>query len=445
MEIQMPHIIPFIGTMKAAVNYNPQSTSGATLRANNSNSDFALFELTESPLSSNIDVRFNGWDRTTSPTQGGVGIHHPMGDFKKVSTHSMVPSSVVSNKFWRIYWIETANGHSVTEGGSSGSPLFTNNKRIIGQLYGGFIPGNPNCSDPENDESDYGKFSVSWNGTSPQRRLKDWLDPNNSNVQFIDGVDINELVDIVAQENLVCFNSGTVFTVQNASPPYSWTTSSNLTITSPTNGSSVTVKAINTNTRAPGFVQVTYSGGTETINVWVGKPKISPLLTPDISLPEKFVFFDLVNSSYPVELQEISNAVYQKTGGNGNLHVFNMYSGMGSGPVHSVWHINVTVQVTNSCGTTPLQFVITPPPPHLDSVVPIPNASDEQFSLDFSNLPPDVYYIIIYDQYSNIHYSGESTNAEKTIETLNIPDGLYIIQMYDTQGNMSTKNLMINH
>src|SRR5690554_1489366 len=185
MEIQMPHIIPFIGTMKAAVNYNPQSTSGATLRANNSNSDFALFELTESPLSSNIDVRFNGWDRTTSPTQGGVGIHHPMGDFKKVSTHSMVPSSVVSNKFWRIYWIETANGHSVTEGGSSGSPLFTNKKRIIGQLYGGFIPGNPNCSDPENDESDYGKFSVSWNGTSPQRRLKDWLDPNNSNVQFI--------------------------------------------------------------------------------------------------------------------------------------------------------------------------------------------------------------------------------------------------------------------
>lgn len=192
-------------------------------------------------------------------------------------------------------------------------------------------------------------------------------------------------------------------------------------------------------------MQVTHSGGTETINIWVGKPKVSPLLTPDISVPEKLVFFDLVNGSYPVESQEISNAVYQKTGGNGNLHVFSMYSGMGSGPVHSAWHINVTVQVTNSCGTTPLQFVITPPPPLLDSVVPIPNASDEQFSLDFSNLPPDVYYIIIYNQYSNIHYNGESTNAEKNIETLNIPDGLYIIQMYDFQGNMSTKNLMINH
>ncbi|MCZ4318303.1 trypsin-like serine protease [Aequorivita viscosa] len=426
-------------------NYTPQSTSGATLRANNSNSDFALFELTESPLSSNIDVKFNGWDRTTIPTQGGVGIHHPRGDFKKIATHNMVPipgQIFNSNSHWRVSWIATQNGHSITEPTSSGSPLFTNNKRIIGQLHG----GDPylNCDDPANDPGEYGKFSVSWNGNSPQRRLKDWLDPTNSDSQFIDGMDIDDLVDIVAQENLVCFNSGTVFTVQNASSPYSWTTSSNLTITSPTNGSSVTVKAINSTTRAPGYVQVIHSGGTETINVWVGKPKVSALLTPDISLPEKLVYFDMVNSSYPVEAQEISNAVYQKTGGNGYLDVFNMYSGLGHGPVHTTWHVNVTVQVTNSCGTSSLQFVITPPPP-LNSVVPIPNASDEQFSLDFSNLPPDVYYIIIYDQYSNIHYSGESINAEKNIETLNIPDGLYIIQMYDSQGNMSTKNLMINH
>lgn len=152
----------------------------------------------------------------------------------------------------------------------------------------------------------------------------------------------------------------------------------------------------------------------------------------------------IYNNNFPEE-QEIANVIYQKTGGNGNLHVFNIFRGMGSGPVHTTWYIDVSVQIINSCGTTSKQFTITPPPPPLESVVPIPNASDEQFSLDFSNLVADTYHIVIYDQYSNIHYTGESSNAEKTIETLNIPRGLYIIQIYDSQGNLSIKNLMVNH
>jgi len=249
-------------------NYQPSSTSGATLRANNSYTDFALFELTESPLSNNIDVYFNGWERTIAPGQSGVGIHHPRGDFKKIATHNIspIPGQVYgSNTHWRINWIQTQNGYSVTEGGSSGSPLFSNNKRIIGQLHGG---STINCDDPANDSGEYGRFHVSWDSNSPQRRLKDWLAPNNLNPQFIDGL---EVIEIISQEDLVCANNGTVFTIQNAAPPYVWTSSSNITINPPTNGSSVTVQANNSNTRAPGFVQVTHSTGTEIINVWVGK------------------------------------------------------------------------------------------------------------------------------------------------------------------------------
>ncbi|WP_310994327.1 trypsin-like serine peptidase [Aequorivita marina] len=423
-------------------NYIPSSTSGATLKSNNSYSDFALFELTESPLNSNIDVYYNGWDRTSTPGQGGVGIHHPSGDFKKIATHNMIPIAgqvYNSNSHWRINWVQTQSGYSVTEGGSSGSPLFTNSKRLIGQLHGG---SNNDCSNPANDPGEYGKFSVSWDASSPQRRLKDWLDPNNLNPQFIDGLDV---IEITAQQNLVCANNGTVFTIQNASPPYSWTSSSNIIINSPTNGSSVTVQANNVNTRAPGFVQVTHGTGSETINVWVGKPKFSVLLTPDISLPEKFVYVDLINNNYSPNNQEIATANWQKTGGNGNLHAFSMFDGMGFGPTHTTWNVDVSVGLTNICGTTTTQFVITPPAPPLESVVPIPNATDEQFSLDFSTLPIDTYYIVVYDHYSNIHYSGESSNTEKTIETLNIPEGLYIVQIHDSQGNMSTKNLMVDH
>tara|TARA_B110000093_G_scaffold64370_1_gene69942 strand:+ start:1 stop:1215 length:1215 start_codon:yes stop_codon:yes gene_type:complete len=73
----------------------------------------------------------------------------------------------------------------VTEGGSSGSPLFDQNHRIIGQLYGGYAA----CSGSVNNgQADwYGRFGVSWDGNSPQTRLKDWLDPQNSSPLSLDG------------------------------------------------------------------------------------------------------------------------------------------------------------------------------------------------------------------------------------------------------------------
>lgn len=146
------------------------STTGATLRASRADTDFALFELTESPVEAGFNVYFNGWSRTTNPGQGGVGIHHPSGDIKKIATHNMVlvNGQVWGSDHWRVNWIATANGHSVTEGGSSGSPLFRNNGQIIGQLHGG---SSINCTDP----AEYGKFHLSWNGSSNIRRLRDWL------------------------------------------------------------------------------------------------------------------------------------------------------------------------------------------------------------------------------------------------------------------------------
>ncbi|VAX42280.1 Lysyl endopeptidase [hydrothermal vent metagenome] len=57
-----------------------------------------------------------------------------------------------------------------TEPGSSGSPLFNQDHRVIGQLHGGYAA----CG---NDDADwYGKFSVSWTGSSSSNRLVDHLD-----------------------------------------------------------------------------------------------------------------------------------------------------------------------------------------------------------------------------------------------------------------------------
>jgi len=174
-----------------------ETTAGATLVANSdppggdaTASDFALFELTEDP-SDSYDVYAAGFDASGAPGETGVGIHHPGLDAKKIATHSIIPDIVVNDNYWRIYWDETDNGHSVTEGGSSGSGLFNEEGRLIGQLFGGFLGGQPNCNDPFDDEGDYGRISVSWDGiagtTQPERRLRDWLDPNDSGNLVVDG------------------------------------------------------------------------------------------------------------------------------------------------------------------------------------------------------------------------------------------------------------------
>ena len=155
-------------------------TSGATILANNSNSDFALLQLTEDPKFTIIPY-YLGWDRSGSSGTGGVGIHHPSGDVKMISTYAMSPTS--NDAFWEVNWSSTMNGHGTTEGGSSGSPLINNSHRIIGQLQG----GKSSCSNLTAPDY-YGKFSVSWTGDGTNTgSLHNWLDPYNIGMTTADG------------------------------------------------------------------------------------------------------------------------------------------------------------------------------------------------------------------------------------------------------------------
>ncbi len=162
-----------------------QSMVGATLRASYSNSDFFLIELNQTvPVSYN--AYFNGWNKTGTNPPSSVGIHHPAGDAKKFSldtnpttTTNYSSSSTNSNgTHFRVVW-----NNGVTEGGSSGSPLFDNNGFIIGQLHG----GGSSCSAPSSADW-YGRVSVSWNGGgTSDSRLSSWLDPTNSGVTTLAG------------------------------------------------------------------------------------------------------------------------------------------------------------------------------------------------------------------------------------------------------------------
>ena len=150
-------------------------------------SDFTLIEL-NSAIPTTYNAFYAGWDRGNL-SSSGVGIHHPDGSAKKISTYTSNLSSTTYNggafnAHWNVYWTATINGHGITEGGSSGSPLFNQNKRIVGQLSG----GTTFCSTPNTPDL-YGKFSTNWtnNGTSAQSQLEPWLDPNGINLSYLEG------------------------------------------------------------------------------------------------------------------------------------------------------------------------------------------------------------------------------------------------------------------
>ena len=145
--------------------------NGATFRSASPNSDMTLLELNRQ-LPQNQEITYNGWDRRTTNYTGGLfGIHHPNGSVKKISFMTNTIYSGWNGTFPDSYY---RMGHisGTLEGGSSGSPLFNSDRRIIGQLIG----GSGSCP-VSTRTSLYGRFDLSWfgNGTN-NTRLSNWLD-----------------------------------------------------------------------------------------------------------------------------------------------------------------------------------------------------------------------------------------------------------------------------
>jgi lysyl endopeptidase len=173
---------PICGSIESSVDIQSNFTmSGAEYRASNGKSDFALVELYNS-IPSSWDVAFAGWDNSDASPQYQVGIHHPNGDIMKIcrDDDAAVKENANGTDVWLIKGVSAGNGNGweigTTESGSSGSPLFNEEGRIIGQLYAGqsFCNGIEN----NNDYDIYGRLGISWNeGNTPETRLSDWLDP----------------------------------------------------------------------------------------------------------------------------------------------------------------------------------------------------------------------------------------------------------------------------
>jgi len=168
--------------------------SGAIFRAAYAETDFCLIELDDA-VDSAVEPYFAGWDRRGIPASMAVGIHHPGVSEKRISievdpttaTDYYQNNSIAQGTHVRVGdW-----DFGTTEGGSSGSPLFDQSGRIIAQLSGGEAA----CG---NDEPDwYGRLSQSWEGGgTAESRLRDWLDPLDSQVDILEGINAGVFVRV---------------------------------------------------------------------------------------------------------------------------------------------------------------------------------------------------------------------------------------------------------
>lgn len=182
--------------------------SGAT-GSPNARSDWTLVEFNSIPPTA-FDVYWAGWDRTNtnhacSNADECASIHHPDGDEKRITfiETNMSTGNIGSGVgvHWFVQWDQNPDvarlpnlpqpppaslPPSVTEPGSSGSPLYNADQRLVGVLSG----GDSFCgAGPDQLDDLYGKLFHAWDGesTSPTQ-VGDWLAPGNpSPPNFIDG------------------------------------------------------------------------------------------------------------------------------------------------------------------------------------------------------------------------------------------------------------------
>ena len=139
-----------------------QVPGGAALLYANEPSDVLLLRLNNAPPGGAV---YAGWDATTLANGTALtAVHHPAGDVKKVSLGTMggfgsYPG--LSGSFIIAQWNSIATG--VTEGGSSGSGLFTLSAQSDYRLRGGLLGGPSSCTaSPDSLYDNYSRLDLAY-------------------------------------------------------------------------------------------------------------------------------------------------------------------------------------------------------------------------------------------------------------------------------------------
>ncbi len=162
--------------------------SGATLVARHQASDFLLL-LLDDDVDPAHDLYFAGWSADPAVPSSAFAIHHPRGHVKSISTTSgpltatgIFSSDPEGREFLRTPFWDSGS----MDRGSSGSPLFGPDRRVVGVHTG----GDARCGNKESSWS--GRVASAWLGRAvPDGRLIDWLDEVGTGETGIDGMPWN--------------------------------------------------------------------------------------------------------------------------------------------------------------------------------------------------------------------------------------------------------------
>jgi hypothetical protein len=178
------------------------SAQGMRLIAANGNSDFGLLEVVER-IPPAYNVYLNGFDASDDNSfLEPFSLSHPSGDVRKAAYFGgmAVPEGYFNPG--DTHWLIAEWDEGVTEGGSSGSPIFDTLGHIRGQLHGGYAA----CSYLYVDY--YGRLSKSWDfGTGNTNQLATHLDPQRTGTRVVDGGSLSAIQAAYAAKPL---NKGTI-------------------------------------------------------------------------------------------------------------------------------------------------------------------------------------------------------------------------------------------
>jgi hypothetical protein len=437
-----------------------RTTTGATVVANNSSTDFALFRLTQNPRNaSGVIPYYLGWDRSGSAGTSGVGIHHPMGDVKKISAANQIQNqssqvtltdgtSFSANTHWKATFY---NGS--IERGSSGSPLINNNHRLIGQLH---AANTAICN--ANYFGYYGKFSVSWTGygaTDNRRKLQPWLDPAGTNPTTLNG----KTPFSISGPSIVCSGSSSTFTVNNAPASYTWNKSSNLTLVS-TSGNTATFSK-NGSSNGNGWVSIVVNN-VEAIreNVYVGTPVVTSITGPTNTPNGQYANYhaNVATGTIPTNYQWILNP-------QGNNNLYGASSVSLDIAFYTAGNYQLVCRAYNSCGWGEYKTINLNVYSSSSYSIAYPNPVSDILTVSFN---PELVAqakaslqssggmqtakrtfllnIKLYNDSGVLQHQATSTGENVTLDVSRLKNGFYILHVHDGIADKpEVHKIIVNH
>lgn len=447
------------------VNTNGVIYNGSTLRARNAASDFCLVELNTTPPA-NSGLHYAGWTRSATPAQNATAIHHPRGDLMKISQANN-PVSIDSyggstNQHWRADWSPQNNGNGqivtpITEPGSSGSPLFDQNHRIIGQLHGG-----PSACGASQLWDFYGRFDLSWTGGGTNAsRLSNWLDPDNTGTMTTNTSNTSNLIaravlEISGPSNFCTSESYSVNDLPPGATVTNWSASPSGYVNISSSGNTATVTKV-----ADGLVTLTATINTAcgtqpvTREITVGNPpypygELIPIGETNAVSGTYYSYY--IPDDYPGAISYTWDII---GGGNTPPDVYYhsptsvdiMFSAEGD--------YSLQVEITTGCGIVLSQW--------LDVYVTdygyyaySPNPADNELAIEYknnkSNEKPDKkqekkqFEVSLMDDKGRVLRSSKNNHESNKVifNTLDIQNGVYYLHIKDEK-EVIKKQIIIKH